>query len=445
MTLTEDPPNSFWSAWWRRARRFMPTIGESYVAGIATVLVVAVLAVLGGAVLYRNFFEPSAPTAPLENPFPNATSKIAVLGDSFASGEGARAFWASSAGCHRSWQTYAYTIATQYQLGLAFPACSGAVINDLDHPSSNALPAQIDMVRSNPNLRFVLVQIGGNNAHFGDLVAACLKANFHLGSPCAGQGFLQRLPQVESQLVKIYNEVRSAANKAPVFVLGYPNPFGPNYCTASEVTQPDWAFLSKTFIPQLDDTIARAAQAAHVHYVPMLNAFAGYGLCELPVGEAALNTISYLSNLPRHDSFHPNAVGQLLMANRIDSSLRANSINTPPESTPPNPATNGEASPVPSAAALPPQADSSPCHAGAPAGTLYPTSRANLDHIVLSGLLPASTVCYRTDGGAWQQVAVNAGGTLVVSAPAGATPSTLELIFQDRFKIWARSLYRVQP
>lgn len=420
----------------------MPTIGESYLAGIGTVLVVAVLAVVAGAMIYRTFFESGAPTAPLENPFPKASDKMVVLGDSFASGEGARAFWTSSGTCHRSWQTYAYTIATQYQLGLAFPACSGAVINDLDHSSSNALPAQIDMVKSSPDLKFVLVQIGGNDAHFGDLVAACLKANFRLGPPCAGQGFLERLPQVESELVKIYDDVRTAARNAPVFIMGYPNPFGPNYCTASEVTQSDWAFLSKTFIPQLDDTIAQAAQAAHVHYVPMVDAFAGYGLCELPVGEAALNTISYLSDLPRHDSFHPNAVGQLLMANRIDSSLRTNSITPPSESTPPNQSTNGSASAVPQVVTLKPQLDSSPCHAGAPAGTLYPTSRTAIAHIALTGVLPTSTVCYRTDGGAWQRTAVNVSGDAVVSA-SGTNPTTVELIFQGRFKTWTRTLYRV--
>jgi lysophospholipase L1-like esterase len=425
------------------ARRIHDVIVESYLAGISTVLVIVILAGIGGAMIYKSYLQPSKPTEPPENPYPNAPQSVVALGDSFASGEGAQAFWKSSGTCHRAWQSYAYTIASQYQLSLAFPACSGAVINDLDHESSNSLAPQIDAVRKTTHIKFVLVQIGGNDAHFGDLVAACLKANFHLGPPCAGQGFLDRLPNVETALVKIYGEVSSAARGAPVFVMGYPNPFGPQYCTASEVSLPDWTFLSQTFIPSLDNTIAEAAQTAHVHYVPMLDAFAGYALCQLPVGEAALNTISYLSDLPRHDSFHPNAVGQLLMANRIESILRSNSITIPTESSPQqNTPTTNPPNAIPQIVALKPQADMSPCHAGTPAGTLYPTDITALARVALTGVLPASTICYRIDDGPWHNLSANASGNVEINAGT-PHPTSTEVIFRDPYKTWTRALYRV--
>ena len=427
----------------RMVRRIHEVIIESYVAGVATVLAVAILAGIGGAMLYKTYLQPGTPTEPPENPNPSASASVVALGDSFASGEGAQSFWKSSGTCDRTWQSYAYTIASQYQLSLAFPACSGAVINDLDHQSTNSLAPQIDAVKTSTHIKFVLVQIGGNDAHFGDLVAACLKANFHLGPPCAGQGFLDRLPNVETRLVTIYGEVRNAAHGAPVFVMGYPNPFGPQYCTASEVSRPDWAFLSQTFIPELDNTIAAAAQKAHVHYVPMIDAFAGYALCQLPVGEAALNTISYLSDLPRHDSFHPNALGQLLMANRVESILRANSINIPAEAPPePNTPTTNPATAVPQVGALKPQLDSSPCRAGTPLSTLYPTDAAALSRVSLTGVLATSTICYRANDGAWHRLTANASGNAVIIAGV-PQPTSVEVIFQDPYKTWTRALYRI--
>ena len=422
------------------------------VAYSLVVFVIGVGATLGVQAIRNHFVGTADPKELPENPFPAAEQSVVVLGDSFASGEGALAFWKDSKDCHRAWTSYAYGLATAYHDGLVYPACSGAVIDDLDHPSGGE-PPQLDALRKTNKPHFVVAQIGGNDAKFGDVVAACLKANFHIGRPCAQQHFLEGIAPVGARLTKIYREIKDAAKGAPVFVLDYPNPFGPYYCPADEVLPTDWTFLRTTFIPTLDNTIKAAAAEAGVVYVPMLDAFAGFGVCELPVGEAAINTISYLSNLPRHDSFHPNAIGHLLMAIRIESVLRNNGI-APPVETPATapvsgsasaPAANGSSttstSTVPQPSALAVRKDTSPCHAGTPSGTRYPTTATALQRIAVTGTLPRSRFCYRVDNSTWHTATTDANGNATIATSKTHPAASVEVVYRDPVHAWARLAY----
>ncbi len=424
-------------------RRIWLIATTAFLAGILVVCAGIGLAAWLG---YAHFIKAASLADPPENPFPTSTSHIVVLGDSFASGEGARGFWTDSGSCHRSWQTYGYMIASQYKDGLTFPACSGAVIDDLER-SNGSIPAQLSVFQGAPKPVAVLVQISGNDVGFGDLVLGCLKATYGLSStPCADDGFQSRLPTVEPRLVQLYRAVKQKANGAPVFVMGYPDPFGPNYCTASELTPGDWQYVSTSFIPALDFMIQDAAKQAGVHYVDLLTAFTGFGVCELPVGEAALNTVSYLSLLARHDSFHPSAIGQLLMAVRIESVLRDYNL-TPPAEAPLSrtgyEALTGKPSPastVPSQSVQKnPSADTSPCKAGSPPTTDYPISNST-PVIVLSGTAPSSVICYRPDGGSWQEAVSTAQGSALIAIPPGGK-SRVEVILRDKLGSWSRQVY----
>jgi lysophospholipase L1-like esterase len=421
-------------------RRLRDLIAENGVVVLVTAVVTTLVLVIGAFAAYKIFYDrgSSHQAEPPENPNPKATQSLVVLGDSFASGEGARQFWADSKGCHRTWQSYAYALATEYELRLVFAACSGAVTADFNNKSNGEKPQLAQLSGAHPEI--VLVQIGGNDAKFGDLVAACLKANFFHSKPCSAQGFDGRLGQVEKTLETTYRDVvRAAPLPARVFVMGYPNPFGPNYCTASELTNGDWKYVTTTFIPKLDAAVQEAATKIGVTYIPMLDAFKGFALCQLPVGEAALNTISYLSNEPRHDSFHPNAVGQLLFADRIAEVLRSNGFDVPPPEVPvATSVTTTPTATLPPIAKPPSTLDTSPCHAGKPAATLYPVSAADLAHITVTGAVAHTLVCFRADGGAWRRTTSDATGTVVITTPA---KKTVEVVFQDLPKTWLRSVY----
>src|ERR1051326_4010705 len=105
-----------------RRRVFWPGFG----VGAGTVVVIFVVIAL---IAYWFFIRSTSAAAVTErpaDPYPSAEHRIAALGDSFASGEGAQAFWKASNNCHRTWASYAYTIAVDYHEGLTFPACSGA-------------------------------------------------------------------------------------------------------------------------------------------------------------------------------------------------------------------------------------------------------------------------------------------------------------------------------
>jgi hypothetical protein len=207
-------------------------------------------------------------------------------------------------------------------------------------------------------------------------------------------------------------------------------------CTASEVTQSDWAFVTKQFIPALDATIEHAATQVGVHYVPMFDAFAGYGICDLPVGKAALNTISYLEGLPRDDSFHPNALGQLLMANRFEAVLRSNGISIPATPPPPSAPTL-----IPQPTSVASDIDTSPCHAGHPATTLYPPGKSP-STVVVTAVLANTKTCFRINRGPWRTVTAPRGGTINIAPPSGTT--SVEVIFRTRLGAWTRFLYKIR-
>jgi lysophospholipase L1-like esterase len=415
------------------------------IAFVGGVLVTAGVIGLVAALGYAHWIAPASQADPPENPFPTSAHDVVVLGDSFASGEGARGFWSDSGNCHRSWQTYAYMIANLYKDGLIFPACSGAVIDDLEK-ANGSIPAQLSALQGGTKPVAVLVQVSGNDAGFGDLVLNCLKATYDLTStPCADDDFLARLPAVEPRLVQLYRMVKDGAKGAPVFVMGYPDPFGPTYCTASELTPTDFTYVSTDFIPTLDGMVQTAAQAAGVHYVDLLHAFSGFGVCQLPVGEAAINTISYLSLLARHDSFHPSAIGQLLMAVQIESVLRDYGLPPPEEtvSSQDYKELTGKAAPaatVPSQSAVAnPAPDTSPCHAGTPQTTTYPLPKSSAA-VAVSGVAANSTVCYRVNGGSWQEINATAQGGLFLGVPSDPG-SKIEIVLKDKLGSWSREIY----
>ncbi|MBV8462865.1 MAG: hypothetical protein JO368_06205, partial [Acidimicrobiales bacterium] len=88
-----------------RAGRSWFKIAAVFIAGAIFALAIGGLATV---VFHDHFINAATQADPPENPSPAASKSIVVLGDSFASGEGARGFWADSGSCHRSWQTYAY-------------------------------------------------------------------------------------------------------------------------------------------------------------------------------------------------------------------------------------------------------------------------------------------------------------------------------------------------
>ena len=102
--------------------------------------------------------------------------RVAILGDSFSSGEGAGSYeqrtTTASNGCHRSPLTYAASLFEEVDL----LACSGAVTSDLLYPNArnDGEAAQVDQLRSGGAYDAALMTIGGNDIGFASIIAACI-------------------------------------------------------------------------------------------------------------------------------------------------------------------------------------------------------------------------------------------------------------------------------
>ena len=181
-----------------------------------------------------------------------APASYVALGDSFASGEGARSdtflpgtsfpdpatAGRSSTGCHRSTTSWAFRV--QARIGapaVTFVACSGADLADLTAPNDQFAavgevePPQIDAVTSATTI--ATLSIGGNDAGFDRVLRACVyrpedPGNAGCGRPgsaarrIAGSG----LRGLDATLAGAY--VTVASRMAPggrLLVVGYPRPF----------------------------------------------------------------------------------------------------------------------------------------------------------------------------------------------------------------------------
>jgi lysophospholipase L1-like esterase/Mg-chelatase subunit ChlD len=188
-------------------------------------------------------------------PLLRGKSRVAILGDSYSSGEGAPDFeqgtdepWNA---CHRSDKTYGKVLYGDKAKNFA---CSGALARDIYLPNENnftdqdrkrehRIPAQIASMEAEygdegPDL--VVLTIGGNDVGFRQIIIACAFGipPFQSGS-CDEDAdvetpFASRLNGLNSVLPEVYRKVDLSANSlrqrkglpvAPIVVLGYPQHF----------------------------------------------------------------------------------------------------------------------------------------------------------------------------------------------------------------------------
>jgi len=180
----------------------------------------------------------------------NTVEHVAVLGDSYSSGEGAGNYSAGTHGeasnwCHRSGWAYAPVLFGSRATSII--ACSGAVTRDLTAQQKSRdtlMVPQLLALRAkavgpeSPDAIFLT--LGGNDIGFGDVVTTCLVlSNCHRAAVqiadrtvVLGQYYLSRARAVSTDLLKSLQGVDAAANDsravaarggrvAPIIVLPY--------------------------------------------------------------------------------------------------------------------------------------------------------------------------------------------------------------------------------
>lgn len=450
--------------------------GAAFIAVIAAVwrcrpvylLATAVLTIAGLVVAILAISRPAS-TDPVD-PNPDASFRIAALGDSYMSGEGAPSYFVGtdvsrSNRCHRTPTAYSYLLARELGASLTFVACSGAVTEEVtdagQYPNSpedvfGGRP-QLDVLRDALPVDVVLLGIGGNDAGFAEIGSGCATP----GQPDCRRSaafWLRRLDvEVYPALLRTYERVREVAGDTPVFVLNYPNPIGPRSCGDILLGSEEISFVRGVFIERLNEVVAYAARVAQVRAIDLADSMEGHRICEVPLPRAAVNfvalgrtsgpifriTLDDLRGLGQ-GTFHPNPLGHRLMAEPVRAALNAVRegrlvpLERPPERELPRFRAKEAGAPV----GPHPFPEGTRCQ-GDELAVITPMSVApDVRRVEFTSLAPRSRACYREYRGRWRSERVSPAGAVRVPVDLrrAGVGSTNEILTQHQGGLWSKVL-----
>lgn len=252
--------------------------------------------------------------------------RLAALGDSYSSGEGAGHYYpgtASDHGCHRSphaWPVLLDDYVAGHDAVLTtrdyFVACSGAVSKSLKH-SFKGQPAQTDALSHLlPRPTLVTMTMGGNDLHFAAVLEDCYKHN------CVTDGTLKdvekQLPEEQETLASDYADLLTADKAATILIVGYPRIFQEEKKCEGDHSPlgflPDEEKALNVLTGKIDAMIGRAAATVGVSYDDkVIGALAGHEMCARDswVFDAGFDT--------RNDqqAGHPTTPGQRAIAKLV--------------------------------------------------------------------------------------------------------------------------------
>jgi lysophospholipase L1-like esterase len=432
-----------------------------------------------GAGLLVGALEISRPAAtdPLD-PNPDGEFRLVVLGDSYASGEGALSYFLGTDvpaknRCHRAPTAYAYLLARELGASLTFAACSGAETSDVtgttasgrrvggQYPRSGedvfGADPQIDVLGAALPADAVVLGIGGNDAGFAEIGFGCATP----GPPDCRRSAAYWLHRLESEvhpaLVRTYRAVRGRADGATVFVTNYPNPIAPRACDDILLEPEEISFIRDVFTERLNALIAHAAKVARVRLIDLAEAVDGHRICEVPLRRAAVNFIALgrtrgtglrisvkdLTGLGQ-GTFHPNPLGHRLMAAPVREALTA----LREERLPPLPAQPSPEPPpfVPEETGPPvgphPFPEGTRCEGSEVAVVTPMAVPSEVRELEVTGVLPRSLVCFRDYRGGWRARRAGADGRarVAVRLERPGIGSLNEILTEQKGRTWSKLL-----
>ena len=292
----------------------------------AGLIVLAVLTACGGPderELTGSGSSPSRSASPSE-PAPNAPRQgptYVALGDSYTAGGPIGTLQEHGFFCQRSSRNYPSLVASTLDLPLTDVSCGGATSEGL-RESVRGAPAQIDAIKR--KTRIVTAGIGGNDfGLYSSLLLTCpdLSKPGRSGAPCRdrmGTEIAALIPAIGDEVGAALSAVARKAPKAEIVLVGYPRLMpSSGTCDQAPYTAGDVAWFA-SLESDLAASLAAAARAHDVTYVPMYARSQGHDICS---GDAAwVNGL----NPPSGDglTLHPNADGEKAMADAVIRVLR---------------------------------------------------------------------------------------------------------------------------
>lgn len=241
--------------------------------------------------------------------------RLVSLGDSYISGNGARAY-TGPAGCYRSNRSFGQRwVELQSARGARAAhtnaACSGARTRDVD--------AQIRGAASELRAAtHVMISIGGNDAGFGDLVFQCLVTRDRRDCESAVEDATDLLPELRARLRSNLDAIAAAAPDATVAVVGYPLLVGANRYRlpgyeAGNAIRTLGALAAGAYLAEV--RAANAGDPGRFVYVDLHGVYAGHELA----GPRADWIRQIGTSVLRAEWVHPTAAGHRATAAHLDA------------------------------------------------------------------------------------------------------------------------------
>ncbi len=345
-----------------------------------------------------GFSSPNSPSDCTQGPVAIAHfgASVAVLGDSYASGEGTYNTGTcsshnppsydyyvptqtyldngeSKSGCHRSPGAFAPL------LGVApdnFVACSGATILAVES-DSKGLGKQTDIL-NHPGIRVVVLSVTGDDLNFGNIIGNCTAdspALIHTAQGCADTlnkslSTLSDTSDIRARLRYLWQMIEIKTRGAKIIQLGYPDLFPPGGHWGCNGISPDTQKVLNDAADKLDNSLQQWAGQSSVKFVDTRQTFAGHEVCGSSSGKPYINDLQtdlydavgcpwtgivpgwglyctsashncpkdYLIGLACSQSYHPNAWGYEAEAQQlkpiIEQLLASGSPSPSPASAP---------------------------------------------------------------------------------------------------------------
>jgi hypothetical protein len=244
--------------------------------------------------------------------------RYVALGDSYSAASGVLPpDPAAPPGCVRSIQNYPHVIAGATGAQLTDVTCGAAETKDFYESQQPGVAPQLAAVQRDTQL--VTMTIGGNDSGvFINSIIDCGVAGASTagqGSPCQdryGSSFEDTIRTTTyPSLVTALQDVRAAAPRAKVAILGYPwiMPSSGGCFDRMPVAEGDVPYV-RGIQATLNDAVKRAAAATGTTYVDMNQVSEGHDACR-PIGTRWIEPVLQGTNAV---VVHPNALGEQNMA-----------------------------------------------------------------------------------------------------------------------------------
>lgn len=225
----------------------------------------------------------AADAGPLLRPVADGIGRLAVMGDSWSSGEGAGGYDGATDTptnrCHRSPRTYGAGIFENNRLILA---CSGATTEHFrgsqstgDAGHRRSVRPQIEQLRDAVDeVAAVALTVGGNDIGFSDVIVDCLVLSGAFECDPLGGGRAERIATLgQATLAPLYSDVHDVVNApaavrardglvAPIVVLPYATPVNRLNASSCGLISATEASLLRDLTDALNGAIEEAVRAA---------------------------------------------------------------------------------------------------------------------------------------------------------------------------------------